>query len=379
MADDPSEIGPLEGIRVLDLTAYLAGPYCTRMLADLGAEVLKIEPPAGDFLRHAPPKEQGRSRYFGHVNCGKKSVVLDLKSGTGQQAFFDLAATSDVLVENFRPGVMARLGFGYDAIKAAKADIIYCSISGYGQSGPDAQRSAFAPIIHAACGFDMAQFDFMQGTVDRPARNRNPTADVLAATHAFGAISAALLHRQKTGVGQYIDLALIDCMHNMMASEVQIAQSDGDKRPVIFSPIRAADGFLMVAPVSPANFEALANAIGRPELTSDPRFAVADDRIQNFDRLMAEAEAWSLGRSAAECEEIILGAGCPCTRYFAVGDSVAHRSESRPGSSVEFNDAGGRYYVTNTPFTFSDAKVCAKPRVPELGEHTDEILKELAK
>ena len=374
MSDAKNLRAPLDGIRVLDLTMFLAGPYCTRLLADLGAEIIKVEPESGDFLRRTPPRQNGASRYFGQINCGKKSITLDLKSAEGRAAFCRLAADADVLIENYRPGVMRRLKLGYEEIARINPDIIYCSVSGYGQSGAAAERAAFAPIVHAACGFDMVQFDYMQGALERPMRNRNATADVLAATHAFGAIATALFQRERSGEGQRIDVTLIDCMFNLMASEVQLARAESTDRPLIFAPIRAADGFIMVAPVSQANFEALARALGDPEWSREPRFVDPLARIRHFDDLMAEVELWSLARPAVDCERLIREAGCPCTRYLGVAEAFAERHADRPDTAVEIHDAGGTYLIPNSPFRFSNAAVGAKPQVPDLGEHNDEIL-----
>jgi len=149
---------PLAGLRVLDFTSMIAGPYCARLLADCGAEALKIEEPHGDHMRERPPLRNGHSAYFGHLNAGKKSIVLDLKDAGDHRRAIELAAASDVVLENFRPGVMARLRLDYGALCAIKPDLVYCSISGFGQSGPRAQQPAYAPIIHAASGFDHTQF-----------------------------------------------------------------------------------------------------------------------------------------------------------------------------------------------------------------------------
>ena len=180
LQDNPLS-GPLNGIRVLDFSMFLAGPYCTRLMADLGAEIIKVEPPGGDFLRNAPPFRNGRSAYFAHMNCGKKSIVLDLKSKIGQRAILELIHTVDVVLENFRPGVMARLGLGYTTLSALRPELVYCSVSGYGQTGPSSQRPAFAPIIHAASGHDLIMMNY-QGNVGQPPPTRSTIADILGAT-----------------------------------------------------------------------------------------------------------------------------------------------------------------------------------------------------
>src|ERR1700760_4067289 len=162
-----AELRALEGFRVLDFTQMMAGPYCTRWLADLGAEVIKVEPPEGDTMRKSQPMREGRSSYYGHLNAGKRSIVLDLKVPESIQAVLAIVAECDVVVENFRPGVMDRLGLGYDALAAAHPALVYCSISGYGREGPSASRPAFAPMVHAASGYDLAHWSFQDGA-DQP-------------------------------------------------------------------------------------------------------------------------------------------------------------------------------------------------------------------
>ncbi len=374
MTDDQDRGGLLAGIRVLDLTMFLAGPYCSRLLADVGAEVIKIEPASGDFLRNAPPVVAGTSRYFAQLNSGKKSIVLNLKDPSDHQAFLTLAKAADVVVENFRPGVMKRLGLDYDAVRKVKPDVIYCSISGYGQSGPDASRPAFAPIVHAAGGVDISQFEYLNGALDKPPRNRNATADVLAGTHAFGAIAAALYARDKTGHGQYIDVPLIDSIHNLLGAELQVAQADGDQGPLVFSPIRANDGFVMATPISQANFEGLARTIKRPDLIDDPKYSTARARIKHFDELMAEAELWSLGHSAEYCEQQFLAEGCPATRYYSVLESIQQPGIAARGAVLELRDSEGSYLIPNSPFSTSNDPTERKTDVPSLGEHTSEII-----
>ncbi len=378
MADDGGDVapGPLDGIRVLDFSMFLAGPYCTRLMADMGAEIIKVEPPGGDFLRNAPPFRNGRSAYFGHINCGKKSLELDLKSPLGQDAVRRLLPSVDVVLENFRPGVMGRLGLDYETLSALKPDLVYCSISGYGQTGPGSQRPAFAPIIHAASGYDLIMMKY-QGDADQPPPTRSTVADILGATHALGAINAALVQRLSTGRGQRIDVAMMDAMHNMLAYEYQAAQMEAPDRPIVFSPLRTSDGFVMVAPVSLANFKGLTEAAGRPELLEDARFAEAKARVRNWDQLLAEVEAWSVGQTTDECEAAILAAGCPCTRYLQIGEAMAEPQIAERGAAVELADAGERYLVANCPAQFVGSDVGAKPWVAGLGQHTAEILAEI--
>ena len=194
----------MAGIRVLDFTTMMAGPYCTRQLADLGAEVIKIEPPGGEQNRHATPIRVGDSATYGHLNVGKHSIAIDLKTPEGTSLALDLARHCDVVVENARPGVMTRLGLDCAAIRAVRSDVIYCSISGFGQTGPAAQNAAYAPVVQAASGYEMANLEH-QPELTRPGHVGVFFADVMAGVQAFGAISAALFARERTGQGRYID------------------------------------------------------------------------------------------------------------------------------------------------------------------------------
>lgn len=238
---------PLAGIRVVDFTSMIAGPYCTRLLADCGAEVLKVEEPHGDHMRSRPPLRDGHSAYFGHLNAGKKSVALDLKSEEGRDSARLLVAASDVVVENFRPGVMKRLGLDHASLAVAKPDLIYCAISGFGQTGPRAGQPAYAPVVHAASGFDHTQFTYQDGQ-DKPVKTGIFVADVLAAVYAFGAIQTALIGRLRHGNGQFIDVALMDSMINLLVFECQEAQFPSKGRRPLYVPMRASDGFVIVAP-----------------------------------------------------------------------------------------------------------------------------------
>lgn len=191
--------GILDGIRVLDFTAVMSGPYCTRLLADLGAEVIKVEPPEGDHIRLRPPLRDGRSAYFAQLNAGKNSMALNLKKPEARALICDLVPQCDVVVENYRPGVMKRLGLDYEALSKLNPKLVYCSISGFGQQGTWSGRSAYAPVLHATSGYDMANLDYQEGDVERPLKNGIFVADVLGGSMAFGAIQAAMYHALKTG------------------------------------------------------------------------------------------------------------------------------------------------------------------------------------
>ena len=271
----------LTGVRVVDFTTTIAGPHCTRLLADLGAEVIKIEAPDGDMMRARPPLRDGASATFGQINAGKKSVTLDLKSPLAIDAVRRLVATSDFVVENFRPGIMHRFGLDYEALTSVKPDLIYCAISGYGQTGPSSQLPAYAPVIHAASGYDLAHLAYQDGP-RRPDYCGIYVADVLAGTYAFAALFAALEHRRQTGRGQMIDVSMLESMLSVLLNEIQTAQFSivAPSRP-IFGPIATIDGYVVLAVSSEKTFRSLAEACGREDWTVDPRFARYLDRRAN--------------------------------------------------------------------------------------------------
>jgi formyl-CoA transferase len=369
--------GAFEQLRVLDFTTTIAGPYCGRLLADLGAEVIKIEAPEGDMMRTRPPLRDGASTSFGQLNAGKKSVVLDLKSPEGVAAARRLVATADVAVENFRPGVMARFGLDYPAMKEIKPDLVYCAISGYGQSGPSAELPAYAPVIHAASGYDLAQIAHQMET-RRPDYCGIYIADVLTGTYAFGAIMTALYQRQLTGEGQMIDVSMLESMLSLTLSEIQSAQFAvaPPGRP-IFGPIATGDGYIMPAIASERTFRNLAVASGHPQWIEDPRFARYPDRRRNWGELVDELEAWSTRLTTAEVQRIFDRHGVPSSPYRTVGEAMADPQLAHRGALAEIADKGGRFLALNPPFRLSRARAAARPFAASLGQHTREVLAEV--
>src|SRR5580704_16720859 len=289
-----------ERLRVLDFTTTIAGPHCTRLLADLGAKVIKIEAPEGDMMRTRPPLRDGASTSFGQLNAGKKSLVLDLKSPPAVEAVCRLVKTADVVVENFRPGVMRRFGLEYQTLREHQPELIYCAISGYGQTGPSAALPAYAPVIHAASGYDLAHMAY-QGEARRPDYCGIYIADVLTGTYAFGAITAALYQREMTGEGQMIDVSMLESMLSLTLSEIQAAQFAvaPPGRPV-FGPISTKDGYINLSIASERTFQNLAAASGHPHWLSDPRFAEYTNRRANWGELIDELERWSKKLSTSE-------------------------------------------------------------------------------
>jgi CoA:oxalate CoA-transferase len=371
----------LSGIRVLDFTSVMAGPFCTRLLADLGAEVIKVEPPEGDHIRGRPPLRDGpggaHSSYFGQLNCGKRSIVLDLKKPDAVAAARRLAAVADVVVENFRPGVMARFGLDHETLAPDNPRLVYCSISGYGQTGPSADRPAYAPILHAASGYDLTNLNY-QDERDRPAKTGMFIADVMGGVYAFGAIQSALLHRERTGVGQAIDVSLLDGMLALQVFEVQEAQFPADRRRPLYQPLRAIDGYVIVAPVSQRIFERVTAALGRPDLLADPRFHTQPEREHHWDELMRQVERWTRERTALDCERAMLAAGVPCSRYLTVAEALRDPQLAHRGSLAEVSDRAGGFLVPNAPFQFSASPVGAGDSVPGLGADGERVMAETA-
>ena len=356
----------LGGVRVLDFTAIVSGPYCTRLLADLGAEVIKLEPPEGDFIRVQPPLRNGKSAYFAHLNCGKKSLALDLHQPEAIAIVRELAATADVVVENSRPGVMRRLHLDYAEITKLNPQIVYCSISGFGQHGPWATRSAYAPMLHAVSGFDLVNLSYQPG-LERPLNTGIYVGDVLGGTQAFGAIQSALLAREQTGRGDYNDLSMMDGVLGMLIYEFQEAQFPQPRRANTFQPTRARDGFVMIAAVKPNNFKALADAVGHPEWMSDPRFGTIKGRARHWEMFMAMLDEWASTRTTEECEAILTEAGVPCSRYLSVREALDQPHLEARGSFAAIDDGAGSMKVPNPAFKFANSAAHARNYVPALG------------
>src|ERR1700684_4112907 len=312
--------GSFAGLRVLDFSTHIAGPHCARMLADMGAEVIKVETAEGETMRTRPPVRSGCSTTFGQLNVGKKSLVLDLKSPEAIEIIRRLVAGADILVENFRPGVMRRLQLDYGSLRELNPKLIYCSISGYGQTGPSSELAAYAPVIHAASGYEMAHLAYQPGR-SRPDYCGIYHADVLTGVYAFGAISAALYQRHGTQRGQYIDVSMLESMLSLTLNEVQWSQFEvtSPSRPM-FGPVETADGYVMVAIASEKTFQSLVRASGHPEWIGDPRFAKYPDRRNNWNDLMDGIETWSRALTTEQCLAVLNKNGVPGSAYRTVAE-----------------------------------------------------------
>lgn len=364
--------GILDGIRVLDFTAVIAGPYATRLMADLGAEVLKVEPPEGELLRHGPPFRNGVSALFSQLNSGKRCLSLDLKKPAAREIILRLLPRMDVVVENFSPGVMARLGLDYANLRAHKPDLVMCSISGYGQTGPAADRPAFAPIVQAWSGYENVTLGYQPG-LTKPLNMGLPVADTTAALQAHGAIMAALFHRARTGEGQFIDIAMHDALLATMHKDFQqMLNPDGRER--LYGPLATHDGFVLVILLSQRHFEALADAMGQPALKNDPRFSRTAERMHWYADLISLVGAWMAGQTTAQVVACLEAAGVPVSPYRDLRAALTDPQLGHRGMITELVDAAGPLPVPNTPMQFSATEAAVKPWVATLGQHTEEIL-----
>src|SRR3982074_3446702 len=321
---------PLHGLRVLDFSTTIAGPHCSRLLADMGADVVKVESPEGDLMRSRPVQRDGAGTMFGQLNAGKRSIVLDLKKPEAIAAVKKLVKVVDIVLENYRPGVMKRLGLDYPELAKINPKIIYGAISGYGQAGPAAGGPAYAPVIHASTGYDMAHLFYQQGR-ERPDNCGIFVADYASGAYAMGGILAALHQRHVTGKGQMVDVSMFETLVGMLLGEVNRAQFDFEmpSRPM-YGPVEAKDGYVMLATASERTFQDMATAAGRRDWLSDPRFEKYADRRMNWAEFVDEFEAWSKTLTVQECVAVLEKHGVPCSPYLPRGGAGAAGRPPRP-------------------------------------------------
>ncbi len=375
----------LAGLTVLDFTRVLAGPYCTRMLADLGARVIKVERPGeGDEVRRGVLQlEDGRAdqgTYFIRINAGKLGVAIDLTGPHGREVVRDIVRVADVVVENFVPGVMARLGCDYRALSEVKADLVYCSISGFGQNGPLSGMQAFAHIINAISGMMALERE----PNPHPRVTDLQAADVLAGTHAFGAILAALLRRSRTGQGAYLDVSMLECL--VAAEDVTYGSilnggpvSVGPRVGMVVHPI--GEGYLAMQTVgAPQLWPRLLQLLGRPELAKDPRFATPAARRDNWPALRDIVTGW-LGRFAKVDEAVatLTAARIPAVPVLSPEEVVNHPHLAARGAFPTVPHPGrGTVRVTATPFHVDGwPSTPGGPAPYRVGEHTRQVLRDV--
>jgi CoA:oxalate CoA-transferase len=372
---------PLHGLRVLDFSTTIAGPHCSRLLADMGADVVKVESPEGDLMRSRPVQRDGAGTMFGQLNAGKRSIVLDLKQPESIAAIKKLVAKVDVVLENYRPGVMKRLGIDYPELAKVNPRLVYCAISGYGQTGPAAGRPAYAPVIHASTGYDMAHLFYQQGRYHqgqgRPDNCGIFVADYASGSYAMGAILAALYQRNATGQGQMVDVSMFETLVGMLLGEVNRAQFDFEmpSRPM-YGPIEAKDGYVMLATASERTFQDMATAAGRRDWLTDPRFEKYADRRMNWAQFVDEFEQWSKKLTVKECVAALEKHGVPCSPYLTVTEALQDPQVAHRGSLCTIEDSAGAYKSPAPPFRFSGSPLQIGPKVANLGEHTKSVLAE---
>jgi len=282
-------------------------------------------------------------------------------------------AQADVMVEAFRPGVMERLGLGAAVMRELNPRLIYCSISGFGQGSEVSDRPAYAPVVHASSGFDWAQGQDEEG---RPVGSAVPMADILTAMFAVMAIQSALLARRDTGRGAFIDANLMDSVMNVLPYEFQAAQMPAEQPRPSYKPLRAKDGFVLVTPINAKNFRNLCEALGHPEWTEDPLLATDTARFANWTEYMRRIEAWTIERTAAECEAILSAQGVPCSRYRRIGEAMRDPQFTQRDSFAPISDGRAEYLATRLPFTLDGMRPLPGARIPAHGADTAQILSE---
>lgn len=364
--------GALEGVRVIDFTGVIAGPYCTRLLADLGAEVIKIEAPGGDLLRTVLPRRKGRSAYFSQLNAGKKSICLDLKDPRAVELVLKLAEKSDVAVQNFRPGVMREFGLGYEHLKQRNPKIVYCNMSGFGQEGPASDWAAFAPIIHAYAGLDAAMMTWQEDS-NAPVNGSVPFADYMTGIHGNAAITAALFRRERTGKGEEIDIAMTDVIYNALVNELQEHNFQTRAARLQYRPLKCKQGMFVVNPLSPKNFADLCKSTGHPEWMEKFPLMVPE-RQANYINLLFAIEDWAKDKTAVEVEQIISAGGCPVARVRSIPEALAEPQSQFRKSVVTISDGAGSFVAANSPLRMVDSESRIRDHAPDVGEHNEEIL-----
>jgi crotonobetainyl-CoA:carnitine CoA-transferase CaiB-like acyl-CoA transferase len=378
---------PLDGVRVLDLTRVLSGPHCTRMLRDLGADVIKVEPPAGDLTRFATPRRNGLSGYFVQQNVGKRNLSIDLSTTDGVAIVLALIECVDVLVENYRPGVMDRLGLGNEIAHARNPRLVYASISGYGQTGPWVDRRAYAPVVEAETGIIASQGRAREGPLTKDPHSH---ADAYTSLETASAILAALYQRERTGRGQWLDVSMAETM--MYANEhLHDALWEGDDdpswirsfRPDDYLVLTVADGESLIVSGHPAErgtFELFVAAMGRPELLDDDRFTSVELRLEHLGELGAIVREYAATvPDADEFERRFAKHSLAVGRVRRPGDLAATDWGVDRGVIAEIDDrAGGTIKVPDVPWRFSDAAgVHVDGVVKYRGEDNREVLAEL--
>ena len=375
---------PLHGIRVIDLTRVLAGPFCSMSLGDMGAEVIKVEEPdKGDDTRGWPPFANGESTYFMSVNRNKKSLTLNMKAPEGQAILRGLMAKADVVIENFRPGTMERLGFGYDALRKLNPRLVYCSISGFGESGPESSRPGYDLIVQGESGV-MDLTGFADGP---PVKVGNSIGDLVAGMSAAQGVTLALLARSKSGKGQKVEIGMLDVMASLLTYQAGLYWNAGGKptrrgnqHPSIvpYEVFQAQDAYMTLGVANNSLWERMCSAIGREDLAKDARFDSEAKRVTNRETLIPALNAEFGKRPASEWLARLDTAGVPAGRIKTVAEVCESEHLRARGMFVRLaHPKAGAVTAMGVPIRLWGTPGAAQSPAPLLGQHTDEILRGL--
>ncbi len=372
---------PLQDIKVLDLTRVLAGPFCTMILSDLGAEIVKVEiPKKGDDARHFGPFKNKKSLYFIGINREKKSVSLNLKTEKGKEILRNLVKEFDIIIENFRPGTMEKLGLGYEELKKINPKLIYAASSGFGHSGPDSKKPAYDILAQAGSG--MMSITGWPNTP--PTRVGMSMGDITASLYTAIGINAALFQRHITGIGQKVDVAMLDCQVSILENALSRYQVEGkspeplgNRHPTIspFQAYKAKDKYFVIAAGNDVLFVNLCKAIGIEDILSNERFATNSSRTENIEALNVILDKVFLTKTASEWLEIIENAKVPCSPINDIDDVMKHKQILARNMIIDVDDKqAGKIKIAGNPI-----KMCSVPEVnerkpaPDIGEHNNEI------
>lgn len=376
--------GPLEGVRVVEATTTWAGPMCGLVLADLGADVIKVEHPGGEVARRVPPLLPGTGLSFMHatVNRNKRSLTLDLRAGEGRELFLRLAATADVVVENFRPGTLARWGVGFADVERVRPDVVYVSISGYGQFGPESGRAGYDPMAQAGSGW----LSLNGEPGGPPVKAPTFIGDDVAGLHGAIAALAALRHRDRSGEGQYVDVALQDCLLFQSNGYPTLAAMGMElprlgSRFMVAAPagvFECSDGWVMAGVLLDAHWKVLARLMGREELADDPGWATAPARVARREEANALLGEFLRPRAKAEITTLFLAEELPISPVRSYAEAAAdphlHERDMLPAHRLE---DGTTAPAVGPPAKFSRTPTSVRSAAAPLGAHTDELLAEL--
>jgi len=374
--------GPLDGYRIIDLTGMIAGPWATMLLADQGAEVIKIETPGkGDHVRAGGNRHNGIAANFLNNNRNKRSVTIDLKQPRGREVLLRLAAGADAVIQNFRPGVVERLGVAYDDVKAVKPDIVYVSISGFGEKGPYAHKPAYDPIIQAATGLTTVQAGSDQ---ERPRLVRTIVPDKVTALTAAQALTAALLHRERSGEGQHVRLTMLDAVLSFlwasdMGLQTFVDEPLREQRPASFIDLiyETADGYMSVAIMNDREWQAFCKVAERPDLLADERFSTPAMRDRNIDARLALTQEVLRTRSTGEWMELLEAERIPCAPVVNRNTILAHPQVEAMETVQEYmHPRAGRIRQTRPAARFERSPAGVRHGAPDLGADTEAVLRE---